>query len=313
MVIRPIRREELAEFAAFSDQTERNTALAATLEDWLSGDQTRLEWLIVAEDEGAFAGRIAYTTDSGLSHPLYVHFFDAPWGSEGARLRDELFRRSLALSGGDRAAQIEFFLDTPSPQVSAPESLTQALYHLGFALTLERVRMEWAPASSLPASTQRFTFRTLNEVGNEVFIAAMARVSEGTLDSYTQQRCAEIGALAEAREHFQDEQRFQKRWEPYWWQLAYDEAGALVGLVMPAENTSWPNIGYIGVVPEQRGRGYVDELIIQGTQTLLKEGATRIIADTDSGNVPMANAFRRCGYTQYGIRRIFTLRPVESR
>jgi RimJ/RimL family protein N-acetyltransferase len=140
----------------------------------------------------------------------------------------------------------------------------------------------------------------------------MARVSVGTLDSHTQQRCAEIGALAEAHEHFQDEQRFQKGWEPHWWQLAYDQAGPLVGLVMPSENMSWPNIGYIGVVPEQRGHGYSDELIIQGTRTLQAQGATRVIADTDVDNVPMANAFRRCGYTQYGVRRIFTLQLVAS-
>ena len=86
MVIRPIRREELAEFAAFSDQTDRNTALAATLEDWLSGDQTHLEWLIVAEDEGAFAGRIAYTTDSGLSHPPVRPFLRRAMGIRGSQV-----------------------------------------------------------------------------------------------------------------------------------------------------------------------------------------------------------------------------------
>lgn len=308
MVIRPIRRDELAAFAAFSDQAERNTALATSLDTWLTGDQTRLDWLIVAEVDGAFVGRVAYSSDRGLPHPKHVVFFDAPWDHDAFGLQEELFRRSLALVGGHRIPCIEYFLDTPSERVPAPDALTAALSRFGFTLSLERVRIEWIRAAPLRTPAQHFTFRTLEEVGEEAFIAAIARVSEGTLDSYTQQRCAEIGALAEAREHFQDEQRFQKRWEPRWWQLAYTEAGQLVGLAMPAENPSWPNIGYIGVVPEQRGHGYIDELIIQGTRTLQAEGARRVIADTDFGNVPMANAFRRCGYTQYGVRRIFTLR-----
>src|SRR5262245_55474892 len=213
MVIRPIRRDELAAFAAFSDQAERNVAFATSLDNWLTGDQTRLEWLIVAEKDGAFVGRAAYTTDRGLSHPRFLVFFAAPWGPDALELQDELFRRSLALCGAEGAPQIEFYLDTPYARVPAPESLTAALLHLGFALTLERVRVEWTPASPLPAPAQHITFRTLQEVGDEAFIATMARVSEGTLDSHTQQRCAEIGALGEAREHFQDEQRFQKRWE----------------------------------------------------------------------------------------------------
>jgi Acetyltransferase (GNAT) family len=281
MVIRPIRRDELAAFAAFSAQAERNAEFAASLDTWLTGDQTRLDWLIVAEDEGAFVGRVAYTTDRGLSHPLYVVFFDTPWEREAVGLQDQLFYRSLALSGANRVPQIEYYLDTPSARVPAAEPLIAALYRFGFTLTLERTRIERTPVSPLPAPSHHLAFITLEEVGDEAFIAAMARVSEGTLDSHTRRRCAEIGALAEAREHFQDEQRFQKRWEPRWWQLAYDTGGALVGLVMPAENTSWPNIGYIGVAPEQRGHGYVDDLIIQGTRRLEAEGATRVIADTD--------------------------------
>jgi hypothetical protein len=253
MVIRPIRHEELAAFAAFSAGAERNTALATSLDNWLSGDQTRLEWLIVAEEDGVFVGRVAFTTDRGLPHPLYMHFFDSPWGPEAVGLQDELFRRSFALSGAERVPEIEYYLDTPSERVPDPDALTAALYRFGFALTLERVRLDWTPASPLPRPSHHLTFRTLEEVGEDAFIAAMARVSEGTLDSHTQERRVEIGALAEAREHFQDEQRFQKRCEPYWWQLAYAEVRALVGLVMPAENSSWPNIGYIGVAPSSAG------------------------------------------------------------
>jgi ribosomal protein S18 acetylase RimI-like enzyme len=185
--------------------------------------------------------------------------------------------------------------------------MRETLAQVGFRPTLERQRFEWTGDRRVPAAPQRLTFLNLLEVGDEAFVAAMARISEGTLDHYTRARRDEIGALAAAREHFTDEQRYQKRYEPVWWQLGYSREGELAGLVMPSENNAWPNIGYIGVVPEQRGCGYVDELLAQGTRTLVAEGAARIIADTDLANIPMANAFLRGGYTRYGTRSVYTL------
>ena len=87
-------------------------------------------------------------------------------------------------------------------------------------------------------------------------------------------------------------------------ELAYDKPeGDLVGLIMPARNPTSPVIDYIGVVPERRGEGYVDDLLARGTATLLSAGAERIRADTDTANAPMADAFRRAGYAEFARRR----------
>jgi len=66
-------------------------------------------------------------------------------------------------------------------------------------------------------------------------------------------------------------------------------------------------LGYIGVVPEQRGQGYSYDLLAHGTAMLHTAGITTIRADADVGNVPMAKAFRRAGYTQIGTRRAYQL------
>lgn len=72
---------------------------------------------------------------------------------------------------------------------------------------------------------------------------------------------------------------------------------------MPARNPTSPVIDYIGVVPEHRGEGYVDDLLARGAETLLSAGAERIRADTDTANTPMADAFRRAGYAEFAARR----------
>lgn len=307
MAIRPIRGDELATFTTFSADPARNADLAQYLTGLLDGGYCRLDWCLVNEEASAFTGRIVYSGERGESLARHLVFLDLPWSGDYLSAGGDLVRSSLPLIPTPADADIDCLLDLPSPRVPHPEPLIAALQHAGFRLTLDRRRFEWTSDRPVPPAPPRLTFRNLREVGEEAFIAAMARLTEGTLDHYTRKRRDEIGALAAAREHFTDEQRYQKRYEPEWWQLGYTRDGELVGLVMPAENNSWPNIGYIGVVPEQRGRGYVDELLAQGTRTLLAEGATRIIADTDLANVPMADAFLRGGYAQYATRTIYTL------
>jgi RimJ/RimL family protein N-acetyltransferase len=68
--------------------------------------------------------------------------------------------------------------------------------------------------------------------------------------------------------------------------------------VVPTINADNHNVGFIGVVPEQRGHGYVDDLLGQCTRLLVEHGAVRIVGGTDLTNSPMAAALRRAGYTE---------------
>jgi len=77
---------------------------------------------------------------------------------------------------------------------------------------------------------------------------------------------------------------------------------------MPRAPT-FETIGYIGVVPEQRGHGHINDLLAHGTSTLRGLGTGRVIrADTDVDNLPMAAAFERAGYRRFATRREFEIR-----
>ena len=96
---------------------------------------------------------------------------------------------------------------------------------------------------------------------------------------------------------------------PGWWELAYDARDELVGLIAPAAAPGMVTIGYIGVVPEQRGHRYVDDLLARGTAVLRRDMPERPIkADTDLANDAMAAAFERAGYTRFATRREFEIR-----
>lgn len=85
-----------------------------------------------------------------------------------------------------------------------------------------------------------------------------------------------------------------------WWAIGCLPDADPVGFVVPTRNDySWI-ISYLGVLPEYRGHGLVDDLIDHGTRVLTRAGAAIIKAATDRANTPMAAAFHRRGYSTTG-------------
>jgi RimJ/RimL family protein N-acetyltransferase len=84
--------------------------------------------------------------------------------------------------------------------------------------------------------------------------------------------------------------------ERSWWRLAETTDGELAGFAIPSATPYHRNVGYLGVVPEQRGHGYVDDLLGEITRFHVAAGADCITATTDRANTPMAAAFDRAGY-----------------
>jgi RimJ/RimL family protein N-acetyltransferase len=158
-----------------------------------------------------------------------------------------------------------------------------------------------APAG-VPATDDRLTFAPAVDEAN--LLDVLERVNVGTLDAYARRDIERHGPAVAARRQLED-----MDWMPApreWWRLAYTTDGALVGVVMPSRNYQAFVIAYVGVVPEQRGRGHVGGLLAEATAFLVGEGAERIVADTDTGNRPMAAAFERAGYRVTARRIVMT-------
>lgn len=315
MLIRPIHPSELNAFAAFSNQPERNEKFLAYLTQMWSEGYIRPEWCFVAEEAGAFIGRVVYWTLPSLDNFFEVDFLEVLWSANYLEVGTQLLQKSLALLHPPAHAVIQYALDTSYPISTSALSASAALRielleQLGFSLIRETCRFSFQAASTEIKPSERLVFRTLNEVGEDTFINTIMRVSSNSLDRILQQQMEELGALTTARERFQTLKAF--KYKPTWWQLAYTQDGAVAGLIMPAENDGGPIIGYMGVIPEHRGQGYVNELLAQGTLTLKADGANRVRADADVNNAPMVSAFQRIGYRQFALRREYRLSRLEN-
>jgi RimJ/RimL family protein N-acetyltransferase len=124
----------------------------------------------------------------------------------------------------------------------------------------------------------------------------MTLVLEDTLDAHSRDNLTRVSARQAAQEQYDNElERYTSPHE--WWQIATLPGGEPVGFVIPAHNGYNPIIAYLGVVPAQRGHGYVHDVLAAGTSLLAAQNVPRIRAATDVGNAPMAAAFMRAGYT----------------
>ncbi|WP_329352677.1 GNAT family N-acetyltransferase [Streptomyces sp. NBC_01261] len=242
----------------------------------------------VALRDGTVVARAAWWGGPNDTEPLAVDCFDLIEGEEEAGA--ELLRSApwrvdveLNLPAGWR--------DNPENRAAAEARFT-ALRAAGYDLLVERFIYRWTPECGLPERPGRLVFAP--EPDDAVFFDALRRIHSVTLDAHAQRAIREGGVDKAAQEEIDF-----FRWCPSpreWWQIARTPEGDLAGVHIPAHNPSGPCIGFIGVVPEQRGHGYARDLLAECTHFLVERGAEFIAAATDQGNFPMAAHFAKVGY-----------------
>lgn len=82
------------------------------------------------------------------------------------------------------------------------------------------------------------------------------------------------------------------------WLYAETPDGVPVGFVGVAQRVGDPAVGtivLIGVLPEQRGHGYVDQLLLAAYRAARERGFTTVLSYVDVDNHPMMAAMRRSG------------------
>ncbi len=305
MRIHPVSPEDLDRFIGAAGSSDHRKEVEDYLQRMFADGSMRPEWCFVAEKRDRLVGRVGFWTLPGMEEPFALVLLDLDWKGDYLAVGTRLLTHALDAARALGAEDIEHVIDAPPirPQFQHhARRRVELLKGVGFYLRRETGRYE-RRGTEAPAEKGRLPYRSLEEVGTEEFIGAMERVSEGTLDQEILAERRKLGTKRAAQEFFDDASRVQH--DASWWRLAYTPDGELAGLVMPAEPPGFLTVFYVGVVPEMRGRGYVNDLLAAGTATLLqaaRENNKPLIADTDVSNAPMAAAFERAGWTRFAGR-----------
>jgi ribosomal protein S18 acetylase RimI-like enzyme len=183
----------------------------------------------------------------------------------------------------------------------------QAARSAGLTRSTERLRLRWESSSPPPPRGDRLTFTPDPDDG--ALLDAFARVAHGSLDVETRRDLAAIGVDEQARGDLAYYLALPGGREN--WRLAY-RGDQLVGLIVPSRSAYDASISYLGVVPEMRGQGYVDDLLAEMTSIHVAQGAARVTATTDTTNHPMVAAFARAGYQIVDARLVLTAPPAAN-
>lgn len=302
LTMRPISgREELDLFCSLP------YLLNEELAEDLAVGRRRPEWMWMALRGDRVLARLAWWSRPGDEMPLLLDILDidddAP-AADRVDAAERLLRTAIdaTLPAGSRPPEYGRFVPPDWRQDAATnravEDRMTILERAGARFFVERLRLEWRRQDSpVPEPGERLAFRSVHDVPE--LLALMTSVLDGTLDAHGRDDLTRMSAQEAAAKHFEKELKLYST-PRTWWRIATLPGGEPVGFVIPAHNGYNPIIAYIAVLPPHRGNGYIDDLLAEGTRLLAAQGVPHIRASTDLGNVPMAKAFERAGYVNFG-------------
>jgi ribosomal protein S18 acetylase RimI-like enzyme len=294
-------------FRAVSAASQYQRQLLEYLTSLLQRRCTKPGWCLVGLDDGVPVTRAALWALPDHDVPTDIVLIDADWNDAELAGGRALLSKVHDLAAAEGSDALSHHVDSPPgpPQYQEnDEDRIRLLAESGYELMRDGVRWAYSGSPSQEAArAQSLVFRSLPEVGEEAFVEAIASTYQGTQDSWITSNIEKHGMLGAARKDFLEYQGLDHL--PEWWELAYSEDGVLAGVIMAARNPSAAVVAYVGVVPNQRGRGLAPQLVRRGTEQLLASGADEIAGDCDRDNVGMVKAFERAGFEQVARRRSY--------
>jgi len=262
---------------------------------------SRPEWCFVIEDDWNRVGRIGFEVQPTMSNPTWLGALpeyelsafglNLPWrGDFLACGRHLLQAAARSLPGIPEILEIRTNNETHPHHRERRELLTG----LGFDLFIEKQGFSWADDGSAVEVPTRLTYRTIEDAGIDTFRLVMGQCGDGSLDrndSYYWDGSGPQNWALQMTEYASDADRMM-------WLIGY-VGGDPVGYVAVGRDEDWgATIIHIGVMPDHRGNGYIDDLIAAGTAAAQSEGITSMLSDVDVLNVPMTAAMRRAGHRE---------------
>ncbi len=289
---------QLASAATLSVPAETGLSAGEVLAEIEAG-RIRPEWSVLAIDEsGAVIGR-AMWWGRDTSVPIALDVWDVDAHVPG---RDSLATALLhagheALSSQGVAVPLPHTMRLPNAWLDHPALVaevdlkTRAAAAAGMTGVNERLQFQWDADGPLPPEPGSLVFAPADD---DAFVRLFAAAAAGSLDVMTRRELESSSPDEMARAEI-DYYRACPG-ERSWWHTAATTDGTVVGIAIPSATPTNRNVGYLAVLPEHRGRGYVDEILAFITRFHAEHGAPRITATTDTANAPMAAAFRRVGF-----------------
>ena len=165
----------------------------------------RPEWCLVGFDSGRPVARAALWALPGGTSPTDIVLIDCDWNEDalgsGRALLTQLHERARGL-GSDA---LSHHVDTPPgpPQYQEnDDARVRLLEDAGYELLRDGLRWHVVSPPAGAAGADALVFRSVQEVGEDAFVDAIARTYHGTRDAWLTRDVEQLGPARAAREDF---------------------------------------------------------------------------------------------------------------
>lgn len=306
-MIRTARPDEIPDLYS-TDDAKRNADTAASLTRLLDVGCVKPEWCFLAESDGRVTGSVVLWARPGHDTPTDFVLLDTDW-ERSPETGQALLDHALAAAGDLGADALGHVVDIPN---AAPQHRThlrirhELLIRNGFTITRDGRRWEWRAGDPIPEPDDRLTWRNLAELGVEPFLTLLTELLADTQDSLLQAEVDKFGLRGAAEEIWKDSLDMEHM--NTWFELGFDADGSAAAVSLPSRNPTVAVIGFVGVSPQHRGKGYSASVVVRGTRILARAGAEVIRGDCDTVNLAMVRGFERAGYRNFVNRKEYSKR-----
>ena len=172
----------------------------------------------------------------------------------------------------------------------------------GLGLFQEKYGYHWDDPGEAVVVPDRLRFVDIDEIGDDEYLGIIGRTGAGTLDRndawYREQTGSENWGKVFAAYLAVEDRKM--------WLVGLTPGGEPVGFIAVSdfgvdEPNQWDRlpaatIAMMGVLPEHRGNGYVDDLLLAGTAAAQRHGFVSMVDTVDVVNTPMDEAMVRTGH-----------------
>lgn len=266
---------------------------------WESGE-SKPSWCFLLEEGGEQLGRIGFRVEPTTSDPrwlgslppeeLFAFGLHLPWEGDYLGMGRRLLSESLSVIANEVPDLLEVRINNETD--SDALARCRLMEACGLGLFQEKQGFSWVDDGIPIKVDDRLKFLSIQEVGGDMYRSVMGPCGEGTLDRNDRYYWGGCGAEAWAEQMT----AYVGEADSQMWLVA-QRGDSAVGFVAVANHDGWGStIVHIGVIPEQRGNGYIHDLLAAGTAAAQQAGIKTMLSDVDVLNQPMINAMRRAGH-----------------
>jgi GNAT superfamily N-acetyltransferase len=246
---------------------------------------TKPEWILLSFDGAALVQALALAAPNEFNLPLEIIRLQGGLDS----ILDSLhpFQRTIEKAKELGARELYCTVPQNSTDVSV-------LFQAGFHHWRNVVRFESAGLVNLGAPGYRST--DAEQFARSELIGLIERTSEGCSDSQIEFYRQRLGGFADAEMTLKMME--STRFDPRCWRVALAPEGNAVGIVLPVMAFGEPTVGFIGILPEHRGRNLASFLLAEAWLVIQRQGHLTLSAEADERNVSMHRALTKSQFSR---------------